>query len=220
MKSRNVIRLMTVSVLLGCGVFMGCEDSPDTENVDSYFDELSVDSTNNRPPTASARMQVTPSSSTLPTNGVSALFSVDGASGSVSWSVQDRTRGRILTQSNESATYRRLTAGDNVVIATDSGGNAAFAVVHQPVSADPVVVPATIQISPVAANLTANGETGLFTVTGAIGAVAWSVQDISKGSILTQSSLSATYQRSAAGDNVVIATDSLGNAAFALVSQP
>lgn len=217
---QSLIRLMMMSGLLACGMFLGCEDSPDTENAGAYFDGSSVDSTNDRPAVASARMQVTPASSTLATNGAAAQFIVEGASGSVGWSVQDSARGRILTQSSQSATYRRLTPGDNVVIATDSGGNAAFAVVQQPVSADPVVTPTAIKITPAAANLGSNGETALFTATGASGAVAWSVQDISKGSILTQSNLAATYQRSAAGDNVVIATDSLGNAAFALISQP
>lgn len=217
---QSMIRLAMVSVFLACAVFVGCEESPDTENASTYFDDSTVDVADDRPPAISARMQISPASSTLATDGVAGLFAVEGASGAVNWSVQDSSRGRILTQGSLSATYRRLAAGDNVVIATDSGGNAAFAVVLQPVSADPVVTPTTIQVTPSSANLTANGETALFTVTGAIGAVAWSVQDISKGSILTQSSLSATYQRSASGDNVVIATDSLGNAVFALISQP
>lgn len=118
-----------------CGLFVGCEGSPDTENVDSYFDANSIDSADDRPGTTAAQPEpitVSPSSTTLANNGEVAAFNVEGASGAVSWSVQDISKGSILTQSQQAATYQRSAAGGNVVIVTDSRGNAAFATVSQP----------------------------------------------------------------------------------------
>jgi len=118
-----------------CGFFIGCEGSPDTENVDSYFNANSVDSASARPGTTAAQPEtiaISPASMTLDNNGEVAAFNVEGASGSVSWSVQDISKGSILTQSQQAATYQRSAAGGNVVIVTDSRGNAAFATVSQP----------------------------------------------------------------------------------------
>ena len=113
---------LLVCSVLGIGVFCGCEDGPDTDNVDSQFDNSG---------TTTSPSGTTSASTTLTNNGAVASFSVAGASGSTSWSVQDISKGTILTQSSTSATYQRASAGDNVVIAT-SGGNAAYATVSQP----------------------------------------------------------------------------------------
>jgi len=132
---RYILAAMTMTgVVAVCGLFCGCEDSPDTENVGSYFDSNSIDSADDRPDTTAAQMTmaVSPASTTLTNNGAVVQFSVEGASGSVSWSVQDISKGSILTQSPAAATYQRSAAGGNVVIATDSSGNAAFATVSQP----------------------------------------------------------------------------------------
>lgn len=130
---RHILAAMT-GVVAVCGFICGCEDSPDTHNVDSYFDGNSVSGADDRPGTtaAQATMAVAPASTTLTNNGEVVQFSVKEASGSVSWSVQDISKGSILTQSSEAATYQRSAAGGNVVIATDSKGNAAFATVSQP----------------------------------------------------------------------------------------
>ncbi len=138
---RQLLATVAMIGLLGLGVsFCGCEDSPDTENVDSYFDDSYIDSADERPDTTAAQpepmaaepMAISPSSTTLTNNGEVVAFNVEGASGSVSWSVQDISKGSILTQSSSAATYQRSAAGDNVVIVTDSRGNAAFATVTQP----------------------------------------------------------------------------------------
>jgi hypothetical protein len=57
-------------------------------------------------------------------------------------------------------------------------------------------------------------------VLGGRGNVTWSVRDLSRGVILTANSTSATYRRTAAGDNVVTATDGAGNTAFKVIKQP
>ncbi len=125
-------RLAMVAGLVACGVFLGCEDSPDKDNVNAYFDGSNVDSAADRPAVNAPRMQVTPANTTVATNGVIVQFIQEGGVGTVNWSVRDNALGSILTQTGVSATYERLAPGGNVVIATDSRGNAAFAVVSQP----------------------------------------------------------------------------------------
>ncbi len=113
---------------LTVGLFCGCEEDADMENVGDTSDTVSGSRTGTNP----AQMTIEPSSVTLTNNGAVASFSVDSGVGSSLWSVQDISKGSILTQTARSATYQRSAAGDNVVIATDSRGNAAFATVSQP----------------------------------------------------------------------------------------
>lgn len=132
---RTLWMAMAMAGVVGvCWLFSGCEDSPDTENVNSFFNGSSVDEADDRPGTTAAQEMITvvPASTTLTNNGEVAAFNVQGASGLVTWSVQDISRGSILTQSSTAATYQRSAAGGSVVIATDSLGNAAFATVSQP----------------------------------------------------------------------------------------
>ena len=137
--SRMLILGLVVCGALCVGLFCGCEDGPDTENVDSQFDNsaTTVDTSGTTQPAPATpvviEMAITPSTGTLTTDGDVAAFAVSGASSAVTWSVQDISKGSILTQSDATATYQRSAAGDNVVIAS-AGGNAAFAVVSQPVS--------------------------------------------------------------------------------------
>ena len=128
--SRMLILGLLVCVALSVGLFCGCEDGPDTENVDSQFDNSAT--TVGTSGTTAAVMAITPATSSLANNGEVVSFQVSGGSGTATWSVQDISKGSILTQSDRTATYQRAAAGDNVVIATDSGGTAAFATVSQP----------------------------------------------------------------------------------------
>jgi hypothetical protein len=115
--------------ILSIGVFCGCEDEPEMD-INDQFDDGN-DAGGDRDSVNSTTMQISPAATTLDTDKAVASFSVVGASGSVTWSVQDIYTGSILTQSATAATYQRAHAGDNVVIATDSSGNAAFATVSQ-----------------------------------------------------------------------------------------
>ncbi len=78
----------------------------------------------------------------------------------------------------------------------------------------------TVVVTPNTKSLATDGETASFAAVGGFPSYTWSVNDISKGSVLQQGQESAVYQRAAAGDNVVICTDSRGNRAFATISQP
>ncbi len=122
---------MLVFGALSIGVFCGCEDDPDMDNVGDEFDDGST-AGGDRDGANYARMEISPSSTTVTNNGNAVSFTVRGGAGTATWSVQDISKGSILTQSATDATYQRAAAGDNVVIATDSRGNAAFATVSQP----------------------------------------------------------------------------------------
>lgn len=113
------------SGILSVGLFCGCEDEPDLDTGGTTY-------TGGDHSDTSAAVSITPSSASVANNGGVISFRVTGASGAVTWSVQDISKGTVLTQSAVSATYRRSAAGDNVVIATDRRGNAAFATVSQP----------------------------------------------------------------------------------------
>lgn len=116
---------------LSITVFCGCEDDPDMDNVNEEFDDGNS-AGGDRDNSTSSIMEISPGSTTLTNNGSVVSFAVAGGSGTATWSVQDISKGSILTQSSRSATYQRAAAGGNVVIATDSNGNAAFATVSQP----------------------------------------------------------------------------------------
>ncbi len=131
MHKSGILLASLVIGALGIGLFCGCEGNPDTEDVDKQFDDSSYDG-GSRPSTGDALVTVNPSATSLTNNGAVASFGISGASGGSTWSVQDISKGTILTQSASAATYRRSAAGDNVVIATDSRGNAAFATISQP----------------------------------------------------------------------------------------
>jgi len=122
---------MLVVGTLSIGVFCGCEDDPDMDNVSDEFNDGNS-AGGDRDSKDSPTMEISPSTAIITNNGAVVSFMVEGAAGSATWSVQDISKGSILTQSRTAATYRRSAAGDNVVIATDSRGNAAFATISQP----------------------------------------------------------------------------------------
>ncbi len=91
----------------------------------------------------------------------------------------------------------------------------------QDISADPSMsVSRVLTIYPSDVTLAVNDSVVELKVLGGRGNVTWSVRNSSRGAILTSNPSSATYRRSAAGDNVVIATDGAGNTAFRVIQQP
>ena len=130
MRQILVTAVAMTGLMAVCGLFIGCEDKPDTENVDSYFSDDSIDAADNRPDVSA--FVLSPDTTILAKDGDVAKFKVTDKTGSVYWSIKDHSKGTILTQTSMEATYQRTAAGDNVVIATDSRGNAAFATVTQP----------------------------------------------------------------------------------------
>jgi hypothetical protein len=208
---RQILAAVAVTGLIAAGVFFcGCEDNPDTENVDSYFDSNSIDVADDRPNVSA--FVLSPDSVIIDKDGDVAKFKVTDKTRAVYWSIKDHSKGALLTQTSEEATYKRTAAGDNVVIATDGAGNTSFATVKQPF----------VKMSITPDSLTMSNDLAIvqFTLTGASGPVTWTVQNNAAGTILTQSTTAATYRRDGSGNNVLIANDASGNAAFATITQP
>ena len=125
---RGLSAVLVCVGIIGAAVFCGCEDGPDMNGVGDEFNGTTGVGTDHGD-TLPAQFSVSPASVTVTNNGAVAYFRVVGASGGVRWSVHDISKGSILTQSATAATYQRASAGDNVVIATDGSGAAAFATV-------------------------------------------------------------------------------------------
>lgn len=77
-----------------------------------------------------------------------------------------------------------------------------------------------LAITPEFASLSADGEAQLFKASGGTPPYTWSVQDISRGSIVEEGAKSAVYQRSSAGNNIIQIQDKSGNKVFATADQP
>ncbi|MFU8780212.1 MAG: hypothetical protein ACNA71_04210 [Kiritimatiellia bacterium] len=157
MKSKVLVAAflsICVSILF---IGVGCEDKPDTDNVDGFFDGRDI-SADTRTPTRSPQrtddlgpapdpleeLVIQPLGReeidgdgkivelTLAADGEIVALKLLGASGSVTWSVSVLGRGDLVTKSNTGATYRRDSSGDNVVTAQDATGRKAFKVIKQP----------------------------------------------------------------------------------------
>jgi len=137
------IRCWQYYLLLLLGILLwgtGCEDDPDTENVQDHFEgqtlvaDTSTPTGNpERPNTATPALAILPADEIkLETNGDIIELTLSGAVEPVVWSVRYPSRGRIPTSSSTAATYQRDTAGDNVVIVSDAAGRTEFKVIKQP----------------------------------------------------------------------------------------
>lgn len=79
-----------------------------------------------------------------------------------------------------------------------------------------------LEVSPKESTVLSDGGSAVFTGIGGLPPYYWTVQDVSRGSIASDSTVgtSAVYLRAEAGDNVVVLEDSRGQKAYALVLQP
>lgn len=77
-------------------------------------------------------VSISPSLTTITTNGATASFTASGGTGSYTFSLANGTRGTITQISGGSATYQRTTAGDNTITVEDSDGEEASATILQP----------------------------------------------------------------------------------------
>lgn len=78
-------------------------------------------------------MSISASPQTVEANGSYSVLSVTGGTPPYSWSVADPDKGRLPSgTTGETVTYRRITAGDNVVTVTDGNSSVASLVISQP----------------------------------------------------------------------------------------
>ncbi len=121
-----------------CGVVLaaalwlaGCESSPSTDGVGTYFDDNPVVIELGEA-TGEVMMRMSPRSATLENDGAIAVITVEGGNPPYAWSVSDVSRGSIIEEGSISAVYQRSDSGDNVVICTDGRGRTGFAAIAQP----------------------------------------------------------------------------------------
>jgi hypothetical protein len=77
-------------------------------------------------------VSISPSLTTISTNGATASFTASGGTGSYNFSLSNGSRGTITQVSGATATYQRTAAGDNTITAEDSDGDSASASILQP----------------------------------------------------------------------------------------
>ena len=207
----SAVMSLVCVVCAGVVVLSGCEDDPDTSAATEYFegDYASDD----RDSTLAPRLELTPSTAILVNDGQSQGFNIIGGGRPYGWSVVSAAVGGITATGVDSALYTRSRYGDNAVKVRDARGEETYALINQPGGGDRSLTPAT-------AELTNDTALAVFKINNAVLPCAWKVANGSRGQILEAGGVQATYQRDAAGDNVIICTDSLGFSAMALITQP
>lgn len=132
-KRMHWLRWMMCGVLV---LFMaGCEtsDDPDTDGVETYFDDNPSDSTSHGDlPVTTYSLSVSAYPSTLSADGDKSSITVSGGVAPYNWTVQDINLGNISADSGTTIIYTRLNAGDNAVAVNDSQGHVGNAVLSQP----------------------------------------------------------------------------------------
>lgn len=157
---------------------------------------------------------------TLAANGAMATLVCQGGLPPYSWSVARAELGRVdASDSGAQAVYTRLGAGQNTVVATDREGESALVLIEQPADT-PASSPAALQVAPASGTINTVGQSLAFTASGGIPPYTWSVNDGTRGTIVSTGNTTALYTRYDFGENVVVLRDSVGNAAYAIVNQP
>ena len=208
--NRSFSLLFVLSLSLLFFAICGCEEDIDIGDTDSYFKDSQFSSE----PGSSSDLIISPESTTITNNGSFATFTADGGTSPYTWSVQYSSLGSIVSQSDDSTVYRRDASGNNAVILQDSNGNKVLATVDQPT---PSVT--ALSISPESATITNNGGFAAFTASGGTLPYTWSVNDITKGWIVSSGGDNAVYMRLTSGDNAVYLQDSGGSKAYAVINQ-
>lgn len=120
-KAMSWMGLISMALVVMC--LIGCEtsDNPDTDNVETYFEDNPVSPSSHGDLPAEA-LFVTASPSSLSSDGAKAVLTVANGTPPYSWAVQDINLGNINTSTGQEVVYTRLNAGDNAVTVSDSRG--------------------------------------------------------------------------------------------------
>ncbi|MCX7592109.1 MAG: hypothetical protein N2255_10835 [Kiritimatiellae bacterium] len=164
-------------------------------------------------PAVPAALTIAPPMASPASDGATVVFTASGGTLPYTWDVSSPALGSITPQGTRQAIYTRLQSGNNFVLVTDAAGQLALATITQPLPGIPT-------ISPVTANIQADGDVALFTASGGTPPYSWSVVRNTRGTIVPQGPAQALYTRTSGGDNQVLVTDAAGHAALATVTQP
>jgi len=192
-------------------VMTGCEDSPDTDNNDDYFEDSAV-SRDPRDIGITPTLTVAPASATATFIGQAISFTVSGGSGGFKWSVAN-SAGSVRVEGSSMAVYTVGTLSGNSVIVYDSAGHAGVATITGP--NDPSLSAAADPIS-----LSSDGSKSILTATGGTPPYSWSVTDLALGTLNSGSGQQVVYTRGHVGDNSVTVSDSTGASYHVILQQP
>jgi hypothetical protein len=200
---------------LALGALIACdEDEPNTDLLDSYFEQNPFVSDPREDPLR--LVKITPAFATINVVGGRAVFRANGGSGSYTWDVSNPAMGAMSPASGDTSTYTALGIGANDVIVYDGHGDAAIAAISGTVPGDFYVSasanPTTLNNDNDLSVLTASGGTPVYT---------WSVSEPGKGGFPNgNTGKSVLYKRLAPGDNGITVTDGRGSTASLVITQP
>jgi hypothetical protein len=197
---------------------IGCDDGPDTNGLDSYFEQHPYISD---PRTATFQVVVIdPTSAALSFVGAEAVFSAAGGEAPYSWGVAIGALGHVTPSGDSrSATYRCDVVGTNNVIVADRNGNAAIATVT--VTPGAGLATLTAQANP--STLTTDGALSTLTASGGTPPYTWSVLTPGTGQLVgNNTGPSVVYQRfsQVQGDAAISVADNAGAVVNLIITQP
>jgi hypothetical protein len=209
---KTVLRTTLLTALLALAG--ACNDDPDTDDLDEYFEENPYVSDPRE--SGSSPVRVKPDTATISTEGGRAVFRVSGGRAPYTWDVADDSTGSMSPVSGDTSTYTAKAVGDNDVIVYDRNGDAAIAAITGTLPTDYYV-----SASADPDTLDADHEMTLLEAEGGIPPYTWTVSDPGRGDLPHGKEGSrVVYERYAAGDNAAQVTDGRGNTDTVLIKQP
>ena len=216
MNTRRLLSLLLIALVAFIPSYLitGCEseDSPDTEDIDSYFEEHPYVS-DPRSETTPRVVSISPSDVEVTFAGQQVSFTAIGGQDPYVWDTANHGNGTIDTMPNTaSAVYTAHVVGPNDVIVYDQHGRAAIATINGPSEtllavADP-------------SQLDNDGDLSVLTASGGVPPYHWEVGQIALGNVSPHDGSSVIYTRAHNPDNSVTVTDSAGNSFNLVIKQP
>ena len=216
MNTRHLLSLLVIAVLTLVPSFLltGCEDedSPDTGDLDSYFESHPFIS-DPRNSTFSRVVSISPDSAEISSVGQQVVFQASGGNGVYTWDTSRHSAGTVSASGNsDTAVYTASVVEPNDVIVYDRDGYAAVAVITGP-STELLATANPDEI-------TVAGDKSILAASGGIPPYTWSVGDTTLGNVSPGTGSSVIYTRANVGDNAVTVTDSAGHSYSLVIHQP
>jgi len=216
MNTRRLLSLLVVTILTLVPSFLltGCEsdDSPETEGVDSYFEDHPFIS-DPRDPTSPRIVSISPVSADVSFSGQQVVFTAVGGRTPYNWDTADHSKGTVAVRpGTEAAVYTADIVGPNDVIVYDQDGHAAVAPINGPTT--PLIATAN------PGELDTDGGLSVLTASGGVPPYHWDVGDIALGNVSPHDGSSVVYTRAHSPDNSVTVRDSAANSYTIVIKQP
>jgi hypothetical protein len=212
---RAIGRAAGLAMAAALGLTLGCEtsDSPDTGDLDSFFE--------NNPYVSDPRdggpqvVQISPETLRIGSVGQQGVFRATGGTPPYSWDVSIPANGSVSKAADNTGVYTATAMGNNNVIVYDRRGHAAIASINA--GEDD---PEALAVSTSDGTLDNDGDKAVLTATGGSSPYSWSVSDAALGSLDSSIGSSVVYTRSNQGDNAVRVTDAAGTMVNLVIQQP